>query len=117
VRKKKDEVTSKLRRFIEERLVLEPEKIARLGVWAAGTVVCHNLNIGGIINWFGQATDTVPTGWPPPFHRRRRFPWEAEPEQTWEDKICEWAIPAVTSWILVYHPEAMAQFIDAMIPF
>jgi len=48
---------------------------------------------------------------------RRKFFWETEPQPTWEDKICEWGLPAVMSWILVYHPEAVAKFVDAMIPF
>jgi len=107
---------TKLRRFIEERLVVEPEKAVRIGVWLLGTVVCHNLNIGGIINWFGKANDRVPTGLPGPFAWRRRFPWEAEAKPTWEDRICEWAIPALASYTLVYHPEAIAKFVDAMIP-
>jgi len=33
-----------------------------------------------------------------------------------EDQICEWAIPALASYTLVYHPEAIAKFIDALIP-
>jgi len=113
----KEKQLTKLRRFIEERLVVEPEKAVRLGVWALGTVACHNLNITGMFNWFGKLNETIPTGLPPPFHRRRRFPWEQAPNPTWEDKVTEWALPAITSWMLVYHPMAIAKFIDAMIPF
>jgi len=113
----KGKLKTKLQRFIEERLVVEPEKAVRIGVWLLGTVVCHNLNIGGLINWFGKANDRVPTGLPGPFAWRRKFPWEAEPEPTLEDQICEWAIPALTSYMLVYKTEAIAKFVDAMIPF
>ena len=115
--KKPLKLKTKLQRFIEERLVIEPEKAVRLGVWALGTVVCHNLNIGGFINWMGQTNDYVDTGLPYPFARRIRFPWEQQPEPTWEDKVCEWGIPALASWLLVYHPEAVANFVDALIPF
>jgi len=108
---------TKLRRFIEERLVIEPEKAVRLAVWAAGTVACHRLNIAGMFTWFGKLNQRVPTGLPGPFAFRRRFPWEAEAKPNWEDKITEWALPAITSWMLVYHPEAVAKFVDAMIPF
>jgi len=107
---------TKLRRFIEERLVVEPEKAVRLGVWALGTVACHRLNIAGMFNWFGKVNELVPTGLPEPFAFRRRFPWEPKPKPTWEDHITEWALPAITSWMLVYHPQAVANFIDAMIP-
>jgi len=112
----KEKQLTKLRRFIEERLVVEPEKMVRIGVWGLGTIVCHNLNVAGMVNWFGQPTDRVPTGLPPPFHLRRRFPWEKEPEPTFEDKICEWGVPALISYILVYHPEAIAKMVDAMVP-
>ena len=115
--KKRVKLKTKLQRFIEERLVIEPEKAVRLGVWALGTVVCHNLNLGGFINWMGQANGRVPTGLPYPFHVRIRFPWESAPKADLEDKICEWGVPALTSWMLVYHPEAIANFIDALIPF
>jgi len=87
-----------------------------IGVWLVGTVVCHNLNLAGFLNWFGMATDRVPTGLPGPFAQRRRFPWEQKSTASLEDKICEWGIPALTSWILVYHPDAVARLIDAMIP-
>jgi len=108
---------TKLRRFIEERLVIEPEKTVRIGVWLLGTVVCHNLNLAGTIKWFGNLDERVPTGLPGPFAYRRKFFWEKKAEPTWEDKICEWGLPAVMSWILIYHPEAVAQFVDAMVPF
>jgi len=90
-----------------------------IGVWALGTVVCHNLNIGGFINWFGTPTDRIDTGLPGPFRFRRRFPWEKaeDGKPTWEDKVCEWGIPAIASWLLVFHPEAVANFVDALIPF
>lgn len=114
---KKKKIEAKLKRFIEERFVVEPEKAVRLGVWALGTVACHNLNINGFFNWFGKVNETIPTGWPPPFHERRRFPWESQASATLEDKITEWALPALTAWVLVYHPMALAKFVDAMIPF
>jgi len=106
----------KLKKRIEDIIAAHPEKFLRLGIWGLTTVVCHNLNIGGIINWFGKANDRVPTGLPGPFAWRRRFPWESQPEPTLEDKICEWAIPALASYTLVYHPDAIAKFVDAMIP-
>lgn len=114
---KKQRVKSKLERFIEERLVIEPEKAVRIGVWAVGTVVCHNLNISGLVKWFGKQNERVDTGLPGPFRWRRKFPWETGTDPTLEDKICEWGIPALASYALVYHPEAIAKFIDAMIPF
>jgi hypothetical protein len=114
----REKLKTKLQRFIEERLVIDPEKTVQLGVWALGTVVCHNLNLAGMVNWFGRPTDRIDTGLPGPFRWRRRFPWEREEnkEPTLEDKICEWGIPAITSWMLVYHPDAIARFVDAMIP-
>ena len=122
VKEKRKPLEGKLKRFIEERLVIEPEKAVRLAVWALGTVACHNLNIAGMFTWFGKPNDLVPTGLPaipfgPPIAFRRRFPWEQQPEPTSEDKITEWALPAITSWMLIYHPEAIAKFIDALIPF
>jgi len=113
----KEKQLTKLRRFIEERLVVEPEKAVRLGVWALGTVACHRLNIAGMFNWFGKFNERVPTGLPAPFDWRRKFPWEPDPEPTWEDKVTEWALPAITAWMLVYHPDAIAKFVDAMVPF
>ena len=114
---KKLKLKTKLQRFIEERLVLDPEKIARLGLWGAGTIAFHNLNITGFITWFGRSSDRIATGLPPPFAFRTRFPWEQKPEPTWEDKFTEWALPAIAAWIMIYHPEAVAKFVDAMIPF
>jgi len=54
---------------------------------------------------------------PGPFAWRRKFPWEQAAQPDLEDKICEWGIPALTSWMLVYHPEAIANMVDAMVPF
>ena len=114
---KKLKLKTKLQRFIEERLVIEPEKAVKLGLWAAGTVAFHRLNITGFINWFGKLNDRVYTGLPPPFAWRTRFPWEEAREPSWEDKITEWALPGIACWIMIYHPEAVAKFVDAMIPF
>jgi hypothetical protein len=102
---------------LEKALKLVDKDKVSVGVWALGTVVCHKLNIGGFINWLGQPTDTIETGLPYPFSRRRRFPWETGDKPDWEDKICEWGIPMMASWLLVYHPEAVANFVDALIPF
>lgn len=113
----KADIFKKIQKFLEEKVAPNPEPYMKLGLWAAGTVMCHNLNLAGMISWFGSHTDRIGTGLPPPFHLRRRFPWERAPTPTWEDKITEWAAPALTSWMLVYHPEAIAKFIDAMIPF
>jgi len=90
---------------------------AGVAMWLLGTVVCHKMNLAGFLNWFGVATDRVPTGLPGPFAWRRKFPWEQEAKPDLEDKICEWGIPALASWMLVYHPEAVANMVDAMIPF
>lgn len=113
----KADIVGKVQRFLEEKVATNPEPYARLGVFLVGTVVCHKLNLAGMLNWFGMATDRVPTGLPGPFAWRRRFPWEAPGKQDLEDKICEWGIPALTSWMIVYHPEAVANLVDAMIPF
>lgn len=106
-----------LKRFIEERLVIEPESIARLAVFGVGTVVAHNLNIAGVLSFFGKDSELIPTGLPYPFDERRRFFWEQQDKPTLEDKITEWGLPMIVSWMLVYHPEAIAKFVDAMIPF
>jgi len=100
-----------------EKALKQAEPALRLGLWAVGTVTFHKLNIGGIINWFGQSNEYIPTGLPYPFDVRIRFPWESTPEPTWEDQVTEWAIPALLSYAMVYHPEAIAQFVDAMVPF
>jgi len=105
----------KLKEIAEILKEVNKEKVG-IGVWLVGTVVCHKMNLAGFLNWFGIATDRVPTGLPGPFAMRRRFPWETKPEPDLEDKICEWGIPALVSWILVYHPDAIAKGIDAIIP-
>ena len=114
---KKLKLKTKLQRFIEERFVIEPEKAVKLGLWAAGTVAFHNLNITGFITWFGRTNDRIATGLPPPFAWRTRFPWEQREKAGLEDKITEWALPGIAAWIMIYHPEAVAKFVDAMIPF
>lgn len=110
--------TVKGKRLLEKILSkMEPEAGLRLLLFGAGTVTLHNLNIGGIVDWFGRGNKTIETGLPYPFSRRTRFPWEKGTNPTAEDRITEWAVPALTAYILVYHPEAAAKFIDAMIPF
>ena len=96
---------------------LSPEMLTKLGLWGVGTVVVHNLNVAGLVTYFGKSNDYVETGLPYPLSRRIRFPWEAAEEKTWEDMVCEWGLPAIISWMLVYHPEAIAKFVDAMVPF
>jgi len=93
------------------------DDVLRLILFAGGTVTLHNLNIGGVITWFGKSNDYVGTGLPYPFHRRIKFPWEQGDTPTIEDKVTEWFIPAISSYVLIYKPEAIAAFIDAMIPF
>ena len=107
----------KKRPILDEILkAIDKEKVS-LALWLGGTVVFHNLNVGGIVSWFDRSNEYVHTGLPYPFQRRIRFPWEKEEKPTLEDKITEWAIPALVSWVMVYHPVALAQFIDAMVPF
>jgi len=95
----------------------DADQILKLGLFGLGTVVTHNLNLGGLINYFGRTNEFVDTGLPYPFARRRKFPWEAGEEKTWEDQVCEWGLPAILSYILIYKPEAAAKFVDAIIPF
>lgn len=105
-----------LERFAEALKEVDKDKVS-LVVWLLGTVVCHKLNLAGFINWMGQPTDKIDTGLPGPFKWRMRFPWEKADKPDLTDKITEWGIPALTSWMLVYHPEAVAAFVDALIPF
>jgi len=109
-----ESVAGHIGRFVDK---LTPEMATKLGLWGVGTVVVHRLNIAGLITYFGRSNDYVDTGLPYPFGRRIKFPWEAGDKKTWEDYVCEWGLPAIISWMLVYKPEAVAQFVDAMIPF
>jgi len=95
---------------------LTPEMATKLALFGVGTVVVHNLNLANLITYFNKSNDYVDTGLPYPFGRRIRFPWETADKPTWEDQVCEWGLPAIISWILVYHPEAAAKFVDAVIP-
>jgi len=115
----KETAKEKQQKLLEtlEKVIEKAEPALKLGLWVAGTVTLHNVNIGGLVSWFGINNDRIPTGLPPPFHVRRRFPWEAEPEPTWEDQVTEWAIPAILSYIMIYKPVAIAQLIDAIVPF
>lgn len=117
VPKTQKEWEEKIKRFIEERLVISPEELVRIGVFGIGTVVAHNLNLAGMLDWFGRGSETIKTGLPYPFHERIRFPWEKAAEPNWEDKVTEWGLPMLVSWMLVYHPDAIAKFVDALVPF
>lgn len=110
-----------LKGTIKERIVklidrTTLKEATSFGLFCLGTVAMHNLNVGGLITWFGKRNDSIETGLPYPFHKRIRFPWEKQSKPTFEDKLTEWAVPALMSWIMVYHPEAVARFIDAIVP-
>lgn len=109
-----ESISGHIGKLIDRISVDDVMKATALGV---GTVVCHNLNLAGTISWFSKTNQRVETGLPYPFHERIKFPWETADEPTWEDQVTEWGLPLILSWILVYHPEAVAKFVDAMVPF
>ena len=109
-----ESIAGHIGKFVDK---LTLDEITRVSLFLTGTVVAHNLNLAGIVTWFGKENKDVETGLPYPFNKRIRFPWERGKGPTWEDRITEWALPALMSWILIYHPEALAKFVDALIPF
>ena len=107
----------KLERLVEDLGKSNIDQLVKVGLFGVGTVVVHNLNLAGLVTYFGKTNEYVETGLPYPFGRRIKFPWEQGEKPTWEDKVSEWGLPAILSYILVYKPEAAAKFVDAIVPF
>jgi len=124
-RRKKSKEPSKLEVAIKKAMdKMTAEDYLKLGLFGSTAGIISKFKLTGILPFLGKAAhpeDWVPTGLKAPWPtHRRRMPWEPTKKGGPVDiqsRLIDVGLSALTSYLIVYHPDAVAKTIDAVIPF